>query len=55
MFRRFIGCTSGATAIEYSLIAAGIALAVFAAINNVGGNVQGKYDNMAANVNDALD
>jgi len=35
-FFRFLQNDSGATAIEYGLIAAGIALAVIAAVNNIG-------------------
>ena len=33
---RFISNESGATAIEYGLIAAGIAIAIIAAVNSVG-------------------
>jgi pilus assembly protein Flp/PilA len=34
--QRFIACQSGATAIEYGLIAAGIAAAVISTVNGVG-------------------
>lgn len=34
--RAFIQCESGATAIEYGLIAAGIAVAVIAVVNGLG-------------------
>jgi pilus assembly protein Flp/PilA len=34
---------SGATAIEYSLIAAGIALAIVATVNGIGTNVKTPY------------
>ncbi|WP_454649010.1 Flp family type IVb pilin [Bradyrhizobium liaoningense] len=35
-FKRFLADESGATAIEYGLIAAGIALAIIAAVKNTG-------------------
>jgi pilus assembly protein Flp/PilA len=34
---------SGATAIEYGLIAAGISLAIIAVVNGIGGNLNGKF------------
>jgi pilus assembly protein Flp/PilA len=34
---------SGATAIEYGLIAAGISLAIIAIVNGLGGTVSGKF------------
>jgi pilus assembly protein Flp/PilA len=34
---------SGATAIEYGLIAAGIALAIIAVVNGLGTNLNGKF------------
>jgi pilus assembly protein Flp/PilA len=37
IFKRFIADEVGATAIEYGLIAAGIAIAIIAAVNGVGG------------------
>ena len=36
---RFMSDESGATAIEYGLIAAGIAVAIIAAVNAVGGSL----------------
>jgi pilus assembly protein Flp/PilA len=36
MFRRFVACEAGATAIEYGLICALIALAILAALNTTG-------------------
>jgi pilus assembly protein Flp/PilA len=53
-FCNFIACQSGATAIEYALIAGGIALVVLAAITNTGGNVGGKYNAMANTIDNAL-
>ena len=41
--RRFWADESGATAIEYGLIAAGIALAIIVAVNGLGTKVSGKF------------
>jgi len=38
-FKRFAGDESGATAIEYGLIAAGIAVAIITAVNTLGTNI----------------
>jgi pilus assembly protein Flp/PilA len=40
MIRRFLECESGATAIEYALIASGISIAILTAVNNVGSSVK---------------
>ena len=40
---RFVRDESGATAIEYALIAAGIALAIIAAVNGLGSTLSGKF------------
>jgi pilus assembly protein Flp/PilA len=40
---RFLKDESGATAIEYGLIAAGIALAIIAVINGLGTNLNTKF------------
>ncbi|MGN6285907.1 MAG: Flp family type IVb pilin [Afipia sp.] len=40
---RFVKDESGATAIEYALIAAGIALAIIAAVNGLGTTLSGKF------------
>ena len=39
----FIADESGATAIEYGLIAAGISLAIIAVVNGVGTNLRTKF------------
>jgi pilus assembly protein Flp/PilA len=39
IFLKFLSDESGATAIEYGLIAAGIALAIIAAVNGLGTNL----------------
>ena len=41
--RRFINDESGATAIEYGLIAAGISLAIIAVINGIGTKLNTKF------------
>ena len=43
---RFIKNESGATAIEYGLIAAGISLAIIAAVNGLGTNLGTKFTNI---------
>ena len=40
---RFLKDESGATAIEYGLIAAGIALAIIAVVNGLGTNLNTKF------------
>ncbi len=40
---KFWSDESGATAIEYGLIAAGISLAIIAVVNGIGGNLNGKF------------
>ena len=42
-FLKFLTNESGATAIEYGLIAAGIALAIIAAVNGLGTNLNGVF------------
>jgi pilus assembly protein Flp/PilA len=41
---------SGATAIEYGLIAALISVVIIAAITSVGGNLKATFSNVAANL-----
>ena len=41
--RRFLTDETGATAIEYSLIAAGIAVAIVTAVNGVGSTLSTKF------------
>jgi len=43
LFVRFLNDESGATAIEYGLIAAGISLAIIGAVNGIGGNLSTKF------------
>jgi pilus assembly protein Flp/PilA len=43
LFARFVKDQSGATAIEYGLIAAGISLAIIAVVNGLGSNLNAKF------------
>ena len=43
MLRAFLADESGATAIEYGLIAAGISLAIIAVINGLGAKLNTKF------------
>jgi pilus assembly protein Flp/PilA len=42
-FLKFLSDQSGATAIEYGLIAAGIALAIIAVVNGLGTNLNNQF------------
>jgi len=44
LFARFIKDESGATAIEYGLIAAGISIAIIAIVNTLGTTLSGKFN-----------
>jgi pilus assembly protein Flp/PilA len=50
---RFIADESGATAIEYGLIAAGIAVAIIAAVNTLGTTLNGTFTNVNSQINGA--
>jgi pilus assembly protein Flp/PilA len=43
IFSKFLSDESGATAIEYGLIAAGISLAIIAVVNGIGTNLNDKF------------
>ena len=43
VFLQFLSDDSGATAIEYGLIAAGISLAIIAVVNGLGTNLSGMF------------
>jgi pilus assembly protein Flp/PilA len=45
-FRKFWADQSGATAIEYGLIAAGISLAIIAAVNGLGSTLNTNFTNI---------
>ena len=43
LVRRFFKDETGATAIEYGLIAAGISIAIIVAVNGLGSNLNSKF------------
>ncbi|MEN3286452.1 MAG: pilus assembly protein Flp/PilA [Bradyrhizobium sp.] len=46
LLARFVKDESGATAIEYGLIAAGISLAIIAAVNGLGTTLSSKFQSI---------
>ena len=53
VFIRFMRDTSGATAIEYGLIAAGISVAIIAVVNTLGGQLQNTFSNVSSQLGSA--
>jgi pilus assembly protein Flp/PilA len=47
---KFLSDESGATAIEYGLIAAGISLAIIAAVNGLGTNLSAQFTSINASL-----
>ncbi len=47
LVQRFVRDESGATAIEYGLIAAGISVAIIAVVQTVGGSLVGTFTKVA--------
>jgi pilus assembly protein Flp/PilA len=47
---RFVKDESGATAIEYGLIAAGISIAIITAVNGVGGTLSGNFGTISTSL-----
>jgi pilus assembly protein Flp/PilA len=50
VFKKFLADESGATAIEYGLIAAGIAIAIITAVNGVGTSLKGKFTTISTSL-----
>jgi pilus assembly protein Flp/PilA len=50
LIARFAKDESGATAIEYGLIAAGIALAIITVVNNLGTALNGKFTSISTSL-----
>jgi pilus assembly protein Flp/PilA len=50
MLKKFLADDSGATAIEYGLIAAGISLVIISSVNGMGGKLNSKF----ASLNNSL-
>jgi pilus assembly protein Flp/PilA len=48
LVRRFLNDDSGATAIEYGLIAAGISVAIIAAVNTIGTNLNTTFSSISS-------
>jgi pilus assembly protein Flp/PilA len=51
LIARFVKDESGATAIEYGLIAAGIALAIIAAVNGLGNKLNTTFSSVSNGLN----
>ena len=45
--KQFLQCQSGATAIEYGLIAAGISVVIIATVNAIGTTLNTKFDSIS--------
>jgi pilus assembly protein Flp/PilA len=50
VFSKFLSDQSGATAIEYGLIAAGIALAIITAVGTVGTNLTAEFGTISSSL-----
>jgi pilus assembly protein Flp/PilA len=50
MIARFVKDESGATAIEYGLIAAGISLAIIAVVNTIGTTLNTKFTSISTSL-----
>ena len=53
LFRRFLRAERGATAVEYGLIVAGIAIAIIAVVNSLGGDLQNTFSEVSDNLGNA--
>jgi pilus assembly protein Flp/PilA len=47
---RFMRCKSGATAIEYAMIASGVGVAIAASVVNLGSTVKGLFVNVSSSL-----
>jgi pilus assembly protein Flp/PilA len=50
IFKSFLRDENGATAIEYGLIAAGIAVAIIVVVNNVGSKLTDTFTSVSSNL-----
>ena len=50
VFSKFLKDESGATAFEYGLIAAGIAIAIITAVNGVGSKLSSNFNNISTSL-----
>ena len=53
LVQRFMKDESGATAIEYGLIAAGISVAIITVVNSIGGQLKNTFNNVSTNLGQA--
>ena len=51
LFQRFLGDESGATAIEYGLIAAGISVAIITVVQGLGSKLSNTFSNIDSKLN----
>jgi pilus assembly protein Flp/PilA len=51
LLARFVKDESGATAIEYALIAAGIGIAIITAVNALGTQISSKFNDIKTSLN----
>jgi pilus assembly protein Flp/PilA len=54
-FRRFVQDDSGATAIEYGLIAALVSVAIIVALGTLGNELSNTFNSVATELNEAAD
>ena len=52
-FKRFLRDESGATSIEYGVIAAGISVAIIAVVNNLGGQLKNTFSTVSNSLKNA--
>ncbi len=52
-FKHFLQDESGATAIEYGLIAGGISVAIIAVVNNLGGQLKSTFSKISTQLGNA--
>jgi pilus assembly protein Flp/PilA len=50
VFKNFLADESGATAIEYALLAAGIALVIITTVNGVGSSLKTKFTSISTSL-----
>ena len=53
LLKRFVKDESGATAIEYGLIAAGISVAIIAVVNSLGSGLKTTFSTVSSKLNTA--
>ncbi len=53
LFRRFVRDQSGATAIEYGLIAAGISVVIISVVNSIGVTLNNTFTNVSTQLGTA--